>query len=222
MNSKEKAYERLVKKRKKFIFPQGLKNPSEIKDGIYDKETQIGPWSKWQGNLNADIMLIGQDWGDIKFFIKCEGGHLDNSITNQNLRKLFESIEIDVGYPDNPNKEAPVFFTNAVLGLKEDGMTGKIKNSWVEHDAKIFLKPNIDIVQPKILITLGKKAYEALTYIYPIKNDNLKNLINKNPIKLNDGKILFAMYHSGHFGMLSRNLELQKTDWKKIKRYIKI
>ena len=48
--------------RKKFKFTD-LKEPSEIENGKYDKEDSIGPWSLWQGNLEAQILVIGQDWG---------------------------------------------------------------------------------------------------------------------------------------------------------------
>jgi len=219
INGKKEAYNELVNKRKNYVFPDGLHNPSEIEGGIYDKETQIGPWSKWQGNLNADIMLIGQDWGDVNFFIKCEGGHLDDSQTNRNLKKLFEIIGIDIGYPDHPTN-APVFFTNAVIGLKEGGMSGNIKDSWVKKDSETFLKPTIEIVDPKILITLGKKPYDALTYIYDMKKENMKDLINENPMILSDGKKLFAMYHCGPLGMANRKFELQKEDWKKINKFL--
>jgi DNA polymerase len=48
----------LVEKRKKYCF-KGLLNPSQIDNGIYDKDTALGPWSLWQGNLDAQILVIG-------------------------------------------------------------------------------------------------------------------------------------------------------------------
>ncbi|WP_414469262.1 uracil-DNA glycosylase family protein [Methanobacterium sp. ACI-7] len=220
MISKENAYKELVKKRKNYKFSKGLKNPSEIEGGVYDKEDHIGAWSKWQGNLNAEIMLIGQDWGDVDFFIKCKGEHLDDTPTNKNLRKLFKLIGIDIGYPNNPNLSAPVFFTNAILGLKEGRMNTPIKYSWVKNDAEEFLKPTIDIVNPKIIMTLGGKTYNAMAHIYGLRINNLKEIIHKNPIKLKDGKLLFAMYHCGNLGTANRKFELQKKDWEKIKEYL--
>lgn len=38
--------------------------------------------------------------------------------TNRYLMKLFNIIGIDLGYPNNPNQDVPVFFTNVILGLK--------------------------------------------------------------------------------------------------------
>ena len=219
MINKEAEYTKLVNKRKSYKFPEGLVNPSKVLNGIYDEDNQIGPWSKWQGNLEADIMLIGQDWGTVNFFTESKGGPLDDSHTNRNLRELFNIIGIDVGYPNNPNTHAPVFFTNAILGLKEGAMAGSVKDSWLRNDAETFLKPTIDVVQPKIIITLGKKAYDSLAIIYKLKKTPLKKLVENNPIKLPDGKLLFAVYHCGGLGIASRNFKSQIKDWKKINEY---
>jgi len=220
MINKISAYKKIVSKRKAYKFPEGLVNPSEVLNGIYDIEDHIGPWSAWQGNINADILLVGQDWGSVDFFIECEGGHLDHSITNRHLRELFHILGIEIGYPDHPEPDTPVFFTNAVLGLKDGSMTSTIKSSWLKNGAETLLKPIIDIIEPKIIITLGKKAYDAMSIIYPLKKDALKNLININPIELPDGTLLFAFYHCGGLGVASRNFELQKKDWEKIKEHI--
>jgi DNA polymerase len=221
MNSKERAYQELVKKRKKYKFPPGLINPANVKNGIFDKEINIGPWCKWQGNLNAKIMLIGQDWGTVKYYIETKGSHEDESRTNISLIKLFKSIGIDIGTPSHPNHLAPCFFTNAILGLKDEkAMASKIKDSWIKENAKEFLQPNIKIIKPKIIITLGINAYKALNHIYCLKKDTLNQLIDKNPIKLENKSMLFAMYHCGGLGLANRKWELQKKDWKKIKDYI--
>jgi len=218
---KETAYKKLVEKRKNYKFPEGLVNPSKVDNGLYDQKTHIGPWCRWQGNLNADIMLIGQDWGTVKYYRETKGAHKDNTPTNTSLRILFNEIGIDIGTPSKPNHEAPCFFTNVILGLKEgEEMAGKIKAQWIKENAIEFLKPNIDIIKPKIIITLGKKAYDAMAHIYGLRNDPMKKLVTQNPIKLYDGILLFAMYHCGGLGMVNRKLLLQIEDWKKIKNYL--
>jgi hypothetical protein len=53
---KQKRYADLVAKRKAFRFMDGLTNPVDTEfDGDY-----LEPWSQWQGNLDATIMVIGQ------------------------------------------------------------------------------------------------------------------------------------------------------------------
>lgn len=221
MSSKEKAYMELVRKRKNYKFPSGLVNPSDVEGGVFDREINIGPWCKWQGNLDAKIMLIGQDWGTVDYYVETRGCHRDESRTNQSLIKLFKLIGIDIGTPSHPNHAAPCFFTNAILGLKDEkAMAGKVKDSWLKECAKEFLKPNIEIIKPRIIITLGINAYNALTYIYSLEKENLNQLIDKNPIKIEKEILVFAMYHCGGLGLANRKWELQKKDWKKIKKYL--
>jgi len=89
---------------------------------------------------------------------KTKGAHKDNTPTNTSLRILFNEIGIEISIPSKPNLEAPCFFINVILGLKEgEEMAGKIKAQWIKENAAEFLKTNIDIIKPKIIITLGKR-----------------------------------------------------------------
>ncbi len=220
MLSKEEAYKQLVEKRKHSKFPKDLKNPSEVENGIYDKENHIGPWSKWQGNLNAKIMFIGQDWGSEQYYLDYKGNHNNKSVTNKRVKEAFELIGIDVGLPNIPNKDAPCFFTNVILGLKGGNKASPIKSKWVKEHAEEFLKLTIEIVDPEIIITLGKPAYHSVADIYDIEKENMNEIIEKNPIELPNNKLLFAMYHCSPLGCRNRNWELQKKDWMKIKDYL--
>jgi Uracil-DNA glycosylase len=217
-NLKNKKYINLVEKRKSFKFAD-LKNPSEIENGIYDKEHSIGPWSLWQGNLDAEILVIGQDWGDVNYYLDNKGIDADNNPTNRNLIELFKTLNIDIGTPSDPNKSAPVFFTNAILGIKYNGMSSKVKASWVKECTNEFLKPLIEIIEPKIIITLGTYAFKAVKDLYKLKEKPvLKDLINRDPIEVEDKKI-FAFYHCGGLGLANRKLELQKEDWNRVNYY---
>ena len=59
---KSERYFQLVEARKACTACAGLSNPSTFHEGEFDS-AQIGPWSRWQGNLNAAVMIVGQDWG---------------------------------------------------------------------------------------------------------------------------------------------------------------
>ena len=219
--NKTKQYHQLVKNRKSFPFSAGLLNPSQIENGEFDKENHIGPWSRWQGNLNAKLLVIGQDFSDKEYYIKNRGIDPDNNPTNKNLAELFSMIGIKVGKARHPITTYPLFFTNCILGIKSDGgMTGKVKMSWAVESTKHFLMPLIKIIEPEILITLGKLAYDSIAEMYGLKKYPLKKIINENPIYLSDGKKLFAMYHCGGLGTANRKLDLQKKDWQIIKKHI--
>ena len=93
-------YQQLVEKRKNYCFEklspvkkQGkeirLLNPQNICNGDFDKEEELNAWSRWQGDLNADILVIGQDWGGEQCYREQEGKDSDKDNTNKNLIKLF-------------------------------------------------------------------------------------------------------------------------------------
>jgi hypothetical protein len=49
-------YAALVASRKSCRACSGLINPAACAGGIHDSE-HIGPWSLWQGNLHADLVI---------------------------------------------------------------------------------------------------------------------------------------------------------------------
>jgi Uracil DNA glycosylase superfamily len=213
---KREQYLSLVKKRKEHIFSEGLLNPSEIENGNYDMECHVGPWSIWQGNLDARMLLIGQDWGNIDYYRNNKGYDTDDNPTNKNLFELFKQIEIDIGTPSKPNYSAPVFFTNTILGIKQNGnMSAKVRKAWAKESADLFLAPLIEIIRPKTIITLGGYAYGEVARIYGLPVLPLRELIQKTPFSVGD-KEVYAMFHCGGLGLANRKFHLQKEDWSKI------
>ncbi len=218
--NKQTEYDSLVQKRKQFQFAEGLYNPSQIDGGIYDQANHLGPWSVWQGNLDATILIIGQDWCDVDCYRQSKGKDDDANPTNRNLAQLLkESLGIDVGSATRPNQTAPIFFTNAILGMKAEGkMSGRVKTSWVRQSSEHFLLPLLHIVNPKIVITLGRIAYQAMAYLHPaLPYKRLSELVDSNhPIPLNERMRLYAMFHCGRLGLANRPFERQLEDWRKI------
>src|SRR5437588_7043510 len=66
------AYQTLVKARKACHACTGVTNGSAIEGGVYDCD-EVGAWSLWQGNLNAQVIVVGQDWGDVDWFLRVKG-----------------------------------------------------------------------------------------------------------------------------------------------------
>jgi DNA polymerase len=73
-------------------------NPSVCAGGVYDSD-HIGPWSLWQENLNADLMLVGQDWGDVAYFVNNRGHEAARNPTNEMLRYLLSTVGIPIASP---------------------------------------------------------------------------------------------------------------------------
>jgi len=91
MMKKQPAYAALVAERKACSRCLGMANPSRLAGGDFDSE-QIGPWTTWLSDLDADVMVVGQEWGDRSAFVKQEGKDIPLSATNVMLARLLASI----------------------------------------------------------------------------------------------------------------------------------
>jgi DNA polymerase len=197
----------------------GLKNPSQIEDEKYDSD-QIGPWTRWQGSLDADIMVVGQDWGSEAEFIAMKGIDRETNSTDKTLISLFEELGIEVNFQE---ENLRLFFTNAALCIREDGAQGGLNDEWM-FNCRPFLKEQIGIVKPKVIIALGQKTFYAVlsSLNLPRKgrhNEKYSNIITE-PVELGEMRI-FPVYHPGAYGRISRKFEEQKKDWKKIAQLIR-
>lgn len=207
---------------------------------------RINLWSYWQGSLNAEILLVGQDWGNpweesckglTEKISRADNGPIPDYIegsrnpTDLALIELFRSIGYDITSPNDK-----LFFTNFVLGYRTGKISGGFQREWAEHDSAFF--PRLaEIIKPKVILCLGKSTYKvamkAMGQTIPKGvawyNAFLESSFNPQEITFSNGQAayIFALAHCGSFGTMNRNrgsivskedrLELQKRDWVKIK-----
>jgi uracil-DNA glycosylase len=78
-----------------------------------------------------------------------------------------------------------------------------------------FLKPQIELVQPKVVVTLGLLPYKAVMHAY--KHPPQKSMRDAvHTTEMLGPATLVPVYHCGYFGTLSRTIEEQKRDWQRI------
>jgi hypothetical protein len=223
---KLQEYQSLIEKFKNKDYQEfngELLNPFSIEHNKSPLISQdhLNPWAHWHGNLNAEIVLIGQDWGDTKFFIENGGKDPDGNPTNESLRTLFLQLGIDIGTPNSPT-DVPLYFTNAVLGIKKGEMATAVKVKWYASTKDEYLKPLIDeIIQPKIIITMGSVAFDVARRMYSLEKMNFTGAIVKGVFDLPNDKLLFPVAHCSGLGKRNRGFEAQIGDWQKIKEYVK-
>jgi DNA polymerase len=214
------AYAALVRARQSCRACPGLVNPAACDGGIHDSD-QIGPWSLWQGNLKAALVIVGQDWGDARYFIQNAGRESQHNPTNETLRHLLGSIGIEIAGPTAADTGGgPVFLTNAILCLKEGGMQGKVRADWFTNCGTRFLRPTIDLIGPKVVVTLGERAYRATTAAYGVPRFAFREAVESpDGFYLTDGVRYFPTYHCGA-GCVNRNrgMEVQLRDWARVGR----
>jgi uracil-DNA glycosylase len=217
-----------------------MKNPFEIYDidGTWLEPREADTWALWQNSLKANILLIGQEWGDLKGFKQSHGKSSISSETNRNLIKLFKQIGVDVASPESGIKNNTLFFTNAALCLKivdentkgNKGAQGKTNPIWY-HNCEPLIIRLIQIIEPRIIIPIGTEAYNSLAEIFhlPIhKSGKFSKIIDKTPHGFNvivngyEAKI-FPVYHPSRrvinmakYGM-GRSWDDMLADWGRIK-----
>jgi uracil-DNA glycosylase family 4 len=221
--NKEEYYRKLVLSRKACEKCKDLINPIKIESGSFDSD-HLGPWSLWQGNLDADIMVVGQDWGDINYFIKWKGkDQPSGNPTNEHLEELLNHIGIKIEKPGRIQQQK-IFLTNFILCLKKGGLQAKVDRQWITNCGMSFFYPLIKIVNPKIVIGLGRNVSEAILKLfnasYP-KHGRYNLVTEKMSFKLTDTTTLFPVYHCGA-GSTNRNRKMieQKKDWERILRFV--
>jgi uracil-DNA glycosylase len=221
--SKEARYDKLVEARKVCHECVGLTNPSECEGGAFDCDA-IGEWSRWQGNLSAPLMIVGQDWGDVQWFVREKGHSTDWSRTNRTLLELLASIGFNLKLPSE-TRDGILFFTNAVLCLKRGGAQAPVRPQWFRNCGRLFLRPTIELVQPKAVVCVGEKAYRAVLGAWEIKPRKFIDAVtSKDPVVLSPlGPAVFSVYHcSARTQNTNRNIVAQREDWKRIGEFLSL
>lgn len=162
-------------------------------------------------------MLVGQDWGDTRYFRRFRGLDDDNNPTNRTLMKLLESIGIAIGPPSSAGSNSRVFFTNAVLCLKEGGLQGPVRAAWFRNCAP-FLRRQVEIIAPRVVATLGEHALQAVRQAFQLPPRSLASSVADMEGEILVGNTrLLAVYHCGARVLNThRKLEAQFQDWARI------
>lgn len=210
----------LVTARKACRACRGLTNPSTCVGGVLDGD-HIGPWSRWQGNLDAKLMIVGQDWGDTAYFVDHSGWDGPANATNNVLIDLLASIGITILPPsESDDGRGALFLTNAILCLKNGGMNAPVEAEWFANCGERFLKPVIELVRPVLVVSLGERAYRSIRDLYGLPRLAFRKAVAQpDPFTLGEGIFFVAVYHCGRRILNThRPLEQQKIDWQRVGR----
>ena len=194
--------------------------------GFEEDSPYVNRWNLWQGNLEADIMVIGQDYGQKSNIELWKSGDYKNP-TDVGLRKLFKAtFDIDID-----SKGTPLFFTNMANCYRKNKTTGGMHPGWLPICANKFMARFIRIIDPKVIIVLGRSAFEALHCMedLPIEctdackscKDTFSDIITHNYALNLDGKSvgIFPVYHPGATSKRNRSENEQVADWQRIADY---
>jgi uracil-DNA glycosylase family 4 len=162
-----------------------------------DSVRVIGPAS---GLIESEILIIGEAPGRLGADASAIPFHGDRAGDN------FESLLEQVGL-----SRRDCFITNAALCNPRDAKGNNSTPTKAElQNCSAFLKRQIDLVDPKIVVTLGAQALNA---IKSIENHDieLSTAIRKSWKWY--GRTLIALYHPGQRAMIHRSFFNQLADY---------
>jgi DNA polymerase len=182
-------------------------------------------WTDWFNRLDSKIMIVGQDWGpynDMKKFsdlLKSDKSNWQEIIEleKSNTKKLLNYY---IKQSSNNNYSLDdIFITNAIMCARQgDSYRGNnidLKKSTI--NCSEYLLKQIDIIKPKVILTLGYYSLLSLSKIYNFKIDRtLKETINKYPEINVNNYVIIPLYHPVAQIKKSEQLEQYKRIWKYI------
>ena len=163
-------------------------------------------------------MIVGQDWGSHRSYERQLGLDLASNATNRRLRELLALVGVEV--PDVADQPASsgAFLTNAILCLKGGGSQSAVATEWFANCGTSFLKPQIELVRPRVVVTLGQRAYEALMNAFGLPRRKFREAVESPGVSLASDVTAVAVYHCGRSvrNKHRRDAE-QERDWRRVR-----
>ncbi len=190
---------------------------------FYSKIPSI--WTDWENRLDADIMIIGQDWGPFVEMKKFHDLYLKKE-TKENWKSLMEEeksltkknlesfLLISAKNHERVLEEKfmdKIYITNAILCARSGNhyRSDSIKLKECTLNCCGFLKKQIAMVQPKVILTLGFFPLLSLSKIYGFKIEkNLTQTLKKHSLFQVEGVTIIPLYHPA--AQIKKELQLMQ------------
>lgn len=200
------------------------RNPGKIHAGAlldFDPNV-ISYWSQWLGHPRPQILVVGQDFGDIGYFKEHRGKDEFENETNNNLYRLLVHIGLKPGKPPREDRETRVFLTNSILCLKDPPMNAPVRDPWVRACAETHLRPLVLKLKPPVVVAMGRPAWLAARCAFELADAPANiSAAAGGPWKTKSGILAFAVAHCSGLGIRNRPWERQLEDWSRIGKALK-
>ena len=73
----------------------------------------LAQFARGLGHRSPKLLVVGQDFGNVGYFVRCRGRDEPDNKTNVNLYRLLRAARLAVGHPSRRDNSTPVFLTNS-------------------------------------------------------------------------------------------------------------
>ncbi len=204
----------LARHRRDNVFP-GYRGIGEYHSGAYECDF-VSPYTKSAWNLNADIMLVLQDWCSDEFLQKPVDsnlvtlGHDPKLPTNRNLKSLL-STHFGIGLEQT-------YTTNLFPFIKYGAMSKSVPVEDLEKAAETYTVPEIEIVEPRLVVCLGLAVYRAIRKSFGLAPAGNLEMAIASPFRIGDAQF-WAQSSPGALGRANRNrggVDRVAEDWRRM------
>ena len=229
MDKRAELQKLVEKRRRRDILPE-YGRLADYGNGAFDVNCDyVSPYSKGAHNLDADVMILLQDWSSDNALRHSSGpselGRDPNLPTNKTLGKLLSGT-LGLRLEDT-------YATNLFPFIKTGGLSTRIPFADLVLAAKEFALPQIRIVAPRLVVCLGKNTFNAVRVAAfksglmhdPARCHTMGDAIDAAfPIELVGRKVaIWAQAHTGARGQSNRNKGAPggtSDDWMKMSRSV--
>jgi DNA polymerase len=195
------------------------RNPGKIRSCAefpYDPPV-VSLWEQWLGHTRPTLLVVGQDFGNVDYFVRNRGRDEPGNKTNDNLRILLATAGFAVIDPPQLDTRSPIFMTNSILCLKEGAMSGPIRRSWVAACTERHLVPLLERLQPPVVVGMGGCGWRAVRQACALRVAPLpiSRVAGAHWVAA-DGTRVFAVGHCSPLGLINRPWAQQIRDWRRI------
>ena len=195
------------------------RNPGKIRScAEFDFDPDVvSHWEQWLGHRSPKLLVVGQDFGNVGYFVRGRGRDEPNNKTNENLYGLLTAAGIAVEHPSQPDRGAPVFLTNSILCVKEGMMNAPILASWVDACSEAHLLRLIAFLKPPVVVGMGNAGWRAVRLVLALQDAprQISHAAGSEWLA-GDGTRVFAVGHCGPLGIINRPWPQQLRDWRRI------
>ncbi|MCK1586937.1 uracil-DNA glycosylase family protein [Bradyrhizobium sp. 169] len=173
--------------------------------GIWDCK-HVVPWTTSASNVDADLMIIGQDWASEQFLrepkyntaervsARLSAGQDEYLPTNRRLKSLLRThcgLEF-----------AQTYATDVLVFIKPGTMTGNVPMKDMLYCAETYTLPQIRIVKPRMVICLGAKTFNSVRRAMGMPDLKLSEACSPlaHSIDKGTGTEIYGVPHTGGLG----------------------